>query len=135
MDKAIKLTNENIDDIKYEDVIAVTIAEGGAMGEPNSFYVVLHNMKLYYLNFEFTDIDMTKLNIKFPLLSTFKCFSEHVFGIDSGWKWFNMGFGNYLLVRERYYEKIDDYINKNLSEEYEHGELYQKWFEILKIVE
>ena len=45
-----------------------------------------------------------------------------------------MGMGNYLIVRENYYKKIADYIKNNLSENYEYGKLYNKWYDILKMV-
>lgn len=45
-----------------------------------------------------------------------------------------MGMGNYLIVREKYYKSIEDYIKNNLGENYEYGELYKKWFDILKMV-
>ena len=49
--KIVELTNENINNINYDDVVAITIAEGGAMGEPDGFYVMLKNHDLYHTNF------------------------------------------------------------------------------------
>lgn len=41
------LTKDNINKIKYEDIIAIFVAEGGAMGEPNAFHAVLKNLTHY----------------------------------------------------------------------------------------
>ena len=57
MKNTIELTKDNIKEINYEDIIAVTIAESGAMGEPNGFYAVDKYLNVYHLNFYFTDID------------------------------------------------------------------------------
>ena len=41
-----EILKENIDNIKYDEIIAVTVAEGGAMGEPNGFYAVTDDLKV-----------------------------------------------------------------------------------------
>ena len=128
----IDLNKENINEIVYDDVIAITIAEGGAMGEPNAFHAVLKDMSHYYVNLGVADFSRKEFFKAFPLMETFSCFCAHVDRLEEGWKWYNMGFGNYFLVRNEYSKKVDDYINKNFKEDWEHGELYQKWFEILK---
>lgn len=128
----IEITENNIDDINYDNIIAVTIAEGGAMGEPNSFYAVDYNMQRYYTNFNSEKISFDRLNNKFVLLKNFSCFMECVNNLDNGWNWFNMGYGNYLILRQKYYTNYKKYIEENFSDDYEHGELYQKWYETLK---
>lgn len=130
----IELKNENIEEIIYDDIIAVTIAEAGAMGEPNGFYAVNKEHKLYHLNFGETSIEKETLYEKFPLLVKLNCFFEEVSNLDMEWKWFNMGFGNYLVVRDSIYSIVKKYIKENLKEDYEHGELYNKWYEVIKNV-
>ena len=44
----IDLTKNNIANLECENVIAITIAEGGAMGEPNAFHVVTKSLEHYY---------------------------------------------------------------------------------------
>ena len=131
MQNTIELTKENLIDIKYKNIIAVTIAEGGAMGEPNGFYAVESDYKLYHFNFGSEAINREELFDKFPLLKTFKCFFENVDNLDEGWEWFNMGFGNYLIVRNTFSKKVNEYISNNLKENWQHGELYQKWYEVI----
>lgn len=52
----IDLTKNNIANLECENIIAITIAEGGAMGEPNSFHVVTKSLEHYYINLSDTDI-------------------------------------------------------------------------------
>lgn len=131
-ENTILLTKDNINKIKYDDVIAITIAEGGAMGEPNAFHSVLNDLTHYYVNLGEADFDRKDFFEAFPLMKTFRCFCAHVDRLEDGWKWYNMGFGNYLLVRKEYSNKVEEHIKNNFKDNWEHGELYQKWFDMLK---
>lgn len=76
------------------------MAEGGAMGEPNAFHVVLDDMNHYYINLGAADFEDEDFIKAFPIVEKLSCFCEHVTVIDDGWEWFNAGFGNYLIVRK-----------------------------------
>ena len=58
----LELNKNNLKEINYNDIVAMAIAESGAMGEPNGFYVVTKDMKQYHLNFQYTDIKKTGKN-------------------------------------------------------------------------
>lgn len=131
MENIIQLTDDNLTDIKYENVIAITVAESGAMGESNGFYAIENNYKIYHLNLTSKTINKKRLFDTFTLLKTFKCFCENVYYLEEGWEWFNMGFGNYLIVRKKFSEKMKEYIKHNLKENWERGELYHKWYEVI----
>lgn len=131
MEKTIELSNENIDTIKYDDIVAITIAEAGAMGESNGFYVVMKNCELYHTNLGNTQISNEKMLETFPLLKTFDCFCGNIINLNDEWKYFYMGFGNYLVVRKEYYEIIMQYIKENLPKDFQRGYLYQKWYDII----
>ena len=131
MNNIIELTKENISNIKYQDIVAITIAEGGAMGEPDGFYAVLNNYSVYHTNFRNTQIAKEKFFAVFPLLKTFNCSCGHVINLNDEWKWFYMGVGNYLIVREQYYDVVMNCIKENLPEDYQRGYLYQKWYDII----
>ena len=132
MKNTIELTKDNIKEINYEDIIAVTIAESGAMGEPNGFYAVDKNLNVYHLNFYFTDIDGRDIVQVFPLLKTFKCFFGYVKKLDEDWNSFNMGYGNYLIVRKSIYYKVNLSIEKILGKNWMVSELYKKWYDVIK---
>lgn len=126
--KEIELSNEIFDSIDYNKIIAVTIAEGGAMGEPNGFYAVDDKFNLYHTNFAYGKVNFEKLKNKFIL------FNEEVDMIEKNWSWFYMGFGNYLLVRTFLGETIKKFIDEYFSDVYKHAELYDRWFYMLKYI-
>lgn len=128
----IELSNKLIDEIDYNDIIAITVSESGAMGNPNCFYAVDKGLNLYHTTFGNKEVDFNNLQNKFTLLKDFRCSCEHVNHLENNWSWFNMGFGNYLMVRNEYFTMVENYINENLSVTYEHGELYRRWYFILK---
>lgn len=130
--KSIELTDKIVDEIIYNDIIAITIAEGGAMGEPNAFYAVSKNLQVYYTNMGLKNVDFKKLKDKFLILNSIECFAGQISFSEKGWESFYMGFGNYLIVRDNYYEKYKQYIKDNLTEDYESGELYKQWYDIFK---
>lgn len=130
----IEIDEDNIKEIKYDGVIAMTIAEGGAMGEPNGFQVVDETMKLYHSNFVDGKVSYNDLKDAFPLLKTFKCEFDNVDSLDEGWKCTSLGMGNYLIIKEKYYENYMDRVKLDLGDNYRKVELYKNWFRLLQKV-
>lgn len=133
-EEPIELDKDNIKDIDFDRIIAVMVAEGGAMGEPNALLVVDENMKLYHSNFAFGNFKPEELKEKFPVVAGFDCPSDKINELDLGWKWFYLGAGNALLVRDQYYEHFKNRVESELGKDYKKGELYQRWYEILQKV-
>lgn len=133
-EEPIELDKDNIKDINFDEVIAITVAEGGAMGEPNGLLVVDENMKLYHSNFAFGNFKPEELKEKFPIIGGFACPPDKINELDLGWKWFNLGAGNALLIKDKYYEYFKDRVESELGKDYKKGELYQRWYELLKKV-
>ena len=131
MNKVINLSSENVSDIKYDSIIAITIAEGSAMGEPNGVNIVLNDMSHYHFNLGYTDIDIKKFFDDNPVFNSIKCSIGGIVEIDKDWKWFYMGFGNYLIVRKEYYEKYSCILKEKIGDKYSSGELYNNWYKIL----
>ena len=129
-----ELTNELIYSIDYNNIVAIKVSECGAMGEPNCFCAVDKNLNLYHTNFSNQNIDHNKFRNKFTILNNISCSMEHMDLFESDWGWFNMGFGNYLLVRDKYLNEVKNFITTNLGVDYEHTELYQRWYYCLKII-
>ena len=102
------------------------------MGEANAFYAVNRNLEVYYTNMAPSDVDFLKLKEKFTILNDIECFVGSISFSEKGWESFYMGYGNYLIIRDGYYKKFNQYLKDNLTENYEHGELYKQWDEILK---
>ena len=132
MNNVIKLDKKELKKIKYDDVIVLFVAEGGAMGEPNAFHAILKDLTHYYVNLGERDFSKEEFFKYLPVMGSFNCFIEHIYGLEENWKWYNAGFGNYLIVRNDYTKKVDKYIKDNFKDKWEHGELYQKWFDMVK---
>lgn len=131
-EEPIELDKDNIKDINYDEVIAITVAEGGAMGEPNGLLVVDENMKLYHSNFAFGNFKPEELKEKFPVVNGFACPPEEINDLNKGWKWFDLGAGNALLIRDQYYDYFKDRVESELGKDYRKSELYQRWYELLQ---
>ena len=124
----IEINEDNIKEIKYEGIIAMTMASGGAMGEPNGFEAVDENMQLYHSNFVSGKVDYKKLEKAFPILN-YSCDRS-----EGGWRRISLGMGNYLLLREKYYEPFIDRVKLDLGGNYGRGNLYINWYNILQKV-
>ena len=134
MSNRITLNSKNVDIIKYDSVIAITVAEGGAMGDPNGIEIVLKDMSHYYYNLAYTDINVDKFFEDNPVFKSIKCSIAQITQIDKNWNWFDMGFGNYMIIRQEYYEKFNKALLKRIGKKYNTGELYNSWYGILNEV-
>ncbi|HPF83180.1 MAG TPA: hypothetical protein PLV83_03310 [Bacilli bacterium] len=132
MDNYIKVNKDILNKIKYDNVIAIFLAEGGAMGEPNAFHAILNDLTHYYTNLGEIDFTREEFFKALPVMGSFNCFCEQIMGLEDGWKWYNAGFGNYLIVRNDYTDKVDKYIKEHFKDNWEHGELYQNWYDMIK---
>lgn len=131
MNEKITLNSKNINSIKYDSIIAITIAEGRAMGNPNGIEIVLKDMSHYYFNLGYTDINVGEFFENNPVFKSIKCSIGQITQIDDNWKWFDMGFGNYLIIRKEYYEKYNKILLEKIGERYSAGGLYNSWYNIL----
>ncbi|MBR5419251.1 hypothetical protein IK110_03320 [Candidatus Saccharibacteria bacterium] len=129
-DEIIQLSEEKLDDIQYGDVIALTIAESGAMGEPDAFYLVDKDLRIYYTNLR--DFNFIKLANKITMLRTLNIFLGNAENVENGWKNFYMGFGNYLFVKNEYSERIQNFLDNECDKKNRCGELYCHWYSALK---
>lgn len=71
MDNYIKVTKDVLNQIDYENVIAIFIAEGGAMGEPNAFHAVLKDLTHYYTNLGEMDFTKEEFFNALPVMGSF----------------------------------------------------------------
>lgn len=129
--EVINLTDDILNNLKTENFIAITIAEGGAMGDPGAIEIVDKKLKLYRTHFG--EIDDKLLREKIPFLNTLQIGFGNIDGLDKGWAGLYTGYGNYLFVRPKYKKPIEKYIEKNYGDS-EVGpivELYSHWYEAL----
>lgn len=103
------------------------------MGEAGAVLFYVKSGELYYFNFVYGDVDMKKVETKFPILEECRF---GVFGMNSsvpeGWHYVNLGMGNHLIVSDKVYGK---FISKFLNDA-DPSILYQNWIEVAgKIIE
>ena len=127
----IELTDELFKSLKTKDFIAITMAEGGAMGDPGAIEIVDKNLKLYHTHFG--EIDDKLLREKIPFLNTLRIGFGDIDGLDKNWAGLYTGYGNYLFVKPKYEKPILKYINDNYgdTEMPTIVELYSHWYDAL----
>ncbi len=132
--KVIEINNYNIKKINYDIIIAVAVAENGAQGEPGGFQAVDEKLRIYHSNLNTGKVSYKKLVSKFRLLKGFNCACTDINKKNLGWKWFDLGGGNSLLIREKYYKLFNESVIEKLGKDYKKGELYKNWLSILKSI-
>lgn len=133
MNKRLELCNADINKALFKNVLFFSVAEAGAMGEAGAVLFYVKSGELYYFNYVYGDVDMKKVETKFPILA--EC-SFGIFGMNSsvpkGWHYVNLGMGNHLIVNDKVYDKfISEFPN-----DADPSILYQNWIEVAgKIIE
>lgn len=132
MIKRIFITDKNIAKIKPDSLIAITIAEDGAMGDPGAIELVDNDLKFYYTHFG--EVEDEALRNIIPFLSTLSIGFGKVNGLPKEWDWLYTGCGNYLFIRPELKEGILEYIRANYKDTKmpEAAGLYSHWYEALE---
>ena len=120
----IELCNDELTNEIFKDVMFLSFAEGGAMGEPGGILFFVKSGDFYHLNYVYGDIELKKVKVLFPVLG--EC-QFGMFGIGSivpkGWNYVNLGMGNHLIVNDEVY----DLFKEELGDEERASEVYRKW--------
>ena len=114
MKKRIELTEKELKELDHKDFIAITLAEGGAMGDPGLIEIVDKDLNCYYTHFG--EIDSKILEDKLPFLKTVRFEFGNIKNLESDWAGLYTGAGNYLLVRPKYEKPILKYIDDNYKD-------------------
>ena len=130
------LTKKNLNQINEKNIAFSFIAEGGAMGEGGAVNIMLKSQKLFYVNYLKNGPLYDKLIEKLPSFKKLDFFVGHAFNVPAKYKWYNLGFGNYLLVKNEYVKQFDRLIEK-LGKDYAYtGEFYARWkYMALKVLD
>lgn len=113
---AVKISNKNVNNINFDNILAFSYGGPGAMGEPGHLIIVEKNkrLKFYESNLVYNKDEelIDKLFHIFP-----KEFEESL--VDSGflpdldgWKEIDLGMGNSLCIREEYYSEFNNLVNR-----------------------
>jgi len=133
IDAVLNLTPNILKTLKYEDVLMMSFAEPGAMGRPGEINFYFKNNRIYTMNYCYDHkLKIEDLFELFPPLSNTHFFIDNVSNLDSDCEWLSMGFGNYLIVKKSIYDDFKELIDKEITEEFKEGELYNRWVELAK---
>lgn len=120
----IEIDDNNIRDFEEKDIMFFTLAETGAMGEPNGIEIVTKKenaITLYHTNI--SEFDVRKLYSKFSTLKTLNCgIFGVVTGVQSGFVHVDTGMGNHLFINESINNEFQEKI-KTLQP----FEIYNRW--------
>lgn len=123
------LTEKKVDQINYDDVLAFTVAEGGAFGRAGNIeLVVLEGSKPmgYQTNPLHGGLNISDLYKVIPWLKDVYVafgFTKH---IPSDWFYIDMGFGNHLFIRDNFKEEVWKKLDGKKP-----SEIYNSWKELL----
>ena len=119
-----EIDDNNIRDFEEKDIMFFTLAETGAMGEPNGIEIVTKKenaITLYHTNI--CEFDVRKLYSKFSTLKTLNCgIFGVVTGVQSGFVHVDTGMGNHLFINESINNEFQEKI-KTLQP----FEIYNRW--------
>ena len=127
----IKLCNDELTIEVFKDVMFLSFAEGGAMGEPGGILFLVKSGDFYHLNYVYGDVELKKVKALFPVLR--EC-QFGMFGkgsvIPKGWNYVYLGMGNHLIVNDEVY----DLFKKEIGDEESPAEVYLKWISVAEKV-
>ena len=66
--QTITITKDNYTDYDFLDVVAISIASGGAMGDPGAIEIITSKGKVFYANPYYDSISMEQLLSVCPIL-------------------------------------------------------------------
>ena len=129
------LTKEEYDKLKRGDIVAVTLAAYGAMGEPGVMNIATKNMDLFGVDLS----TYIRMGNKYGLGSVFDAYGVPSLELmqkgevdAEEWHYYYTGFGNVLCVDKKYYQKADEYIIKTLGKKWSCPDLYSKRFDVIE---
>ena len=132
----IDLTEELIEQINADDIIAITLCGGGGIGDLGAIELVNKNLEVFYLHRG--DIDDDELEKLIPFIHTLKVEYDDFRGLTLGWEGLYTGCGNCLLLRSELKEPLLKYMKDNYYDENSElpyvTELYLYWYDALKAV-
>lgn len=140
------ITKENINNIKYDDVILIFFAESGAIGEAGRVDIITgkeHKYKWYKTNYTFVGVtevietlsdivrEEEKLFDILPILRELNFNHSLIrksYWVNNEWWLLDLGFGNHLLIKNK--ELREKLIN--IFSNYPTNEQYKYWENIIK---
>lgn len=105
------------------DAVAVSCAEGGAMGSPGEVEIVTRDGKWYKTNYAFGTISVTNLFHVVPMLKRHNVEQIGEDAYKDNWRPYDLGAGNHLFIKTDIVEKFNILISDVTSP----SQLYRRW--------
>lgn len=126
----IKLNKDNYNDYDLSDLVAISIATGGAMGDAGAIEMVTSKGEVFYANPLYEDITIEQVFIACPILSEielgiFSCIKK-----PTGWNSIYLGYGNHLILHDSIYKQFQ-LGQKQRQDEIRNRLLYNVWMDIV----
>ena len=102
----IELNENNLKDIKYDDIAFYQETDYGACGEHGGVCIVLKNGKFYHTNSVERQNIFAQLLEQLPKINGTKFILQSVGDLPKEFDYFYLGLGNYLIVRDTYSESF-----------------------------
>ena len=129
--RKITITEENYNDYNLTDLVAISIAAGGAMGDPGAIEFITSQGRYFYANPVYENITLEQVNFACPLLSEIQL---GIFGCiekPKGWEYIYLGYGNHLLINDSIYIPFQ-LGTKQKQEQIKQSLLYNNWKNIVE---
>lgn len=124
----IEITDSNYIDYCSLDIVAFSVAQPGAMGEPGGIKIIDVQGQFYHTNYCREVISFEHLREIVPALKECK-FGIRDHDAPEGWTAIYLGMGNHLTVKTDFYSQFEEEArNRGIGDS---GELYQQWSEIV----
>lgn len=126
----LKLTKDNYKQYHLNDVVAISVAQPGAMGDPGSIKILSSKGEKYYANPWHDNISVESVYCVCPLLSHIRisvigCISKPI-----GWHEIYLGCGNHLFINDTIYSQFQ--LGVKYLENKEPYDLYNEWMGIVQ---
>ena len=99
----VRFPPEAYDSVEPEEIVAFSLAEGGAMGCPNEMIFVRRKDGMVEFLESWVNERITEL---VPWLAELRCSSPGVSGTGRGWRHVDLGAGNHLFLQTALYKSV-----------------------------
>lgn len=106
MKEVIYINEKNYVDYNNLNIVAFSLAYGGAMGSPGEILVVTKDANIYSMNYVYGDMTIEMCNQVCPTLKDCEFGMFDVEKTPDGWKGVSLGAGNFLVLAESIYEQL-----------------------------
>ena len=118
--RPFKLTDEIVETLNSNDILAFTFAENGACGSSNQIEILTNSHQLFKVD------NKEHIQKLIPCLLDMKFIFNSVKNVSEDWKLYNLGLGNHLFVHSSINNHFAEKV-KNLSAQ----DIYKNWYNLI----